>query len=103
MVRDFVASEYSTLIFSACLVIASAIAVRCRFGIASLVMLVTASLMFLITASVPFLFGELPRSFADPLGSFPFSIVSRSSKILFGISFVWFIIQQRRASGTSTI
>ena|ERR1700731_2300589 len=103
MVSDFVTSEYDTLIFSACLVVASIFAARRRFGIASVTMLVTAILLFVITASVPFMFGALPHGFADALGSFPFTIVSRSSKILFGISFVWFIVQQRRTSGTPTI
>jgi hypothetical protein len=102
MVRDFVTSEYDTLIFSACLMVASIFAVRRRFGIASITMLVTATLLFLITASVPFMFGALPHQFADAFGSFPFDIVSRTSKMLFGISFVWFIVQ-RRASGTPTI
>jgi hypothetical protein len=103
MVRDFVTSEYDTLIFSACLMVASIFAVRRRFGIASITMLITGTLLFLITASVPFMFGALPRQFADAFGSFPFDIVSRTSKILFGISFVCFIVQQRRASGTPTI
>ena len=103
MVSDFVTSEYDTLTFSACLVIASIFAVRGRIGIASVTMLVTATLLFLITASVPFMFGALPQGFADAFGRFPFTIVSRSSKILFGISLVWFIVQQRRASGTPTI
>ena len=103
MVRDFVTSEYDTLIFSACLMVASMFAVRRRFGIASIAMIVTATLLFLITAGVPFMFGALPHRFADPCGSFPFDIVSRASKILFGISFVWFMVQQRKESGTSTI
>src|SRR5215210_7463745 len=103
MVLEFVGAQYDTLVFSACLVIASVIAIRRWVSIASIIMLVTASLLFLITASVPFLSGKLPTMFADALGSFPFSIVSRVSKILFGISFVWFMVQQRRTSGTPTI
>ncbi|HEY5074310.1 MAG TPA: hypothetical protein VII34_06390 [Pyrinomonadaceae bacterium] len=103
MVSDFVTSEYDTLVFSACLVVASAVAVWRGSGIPALVMLISAVVLFAITASLPFMFGALPHSFADAFGSFPFTIVSRCSKILFGISLVWFILRREKGRGTPTI
>jgi len=65
-------------------------------------MLVTAALLFALTCWALSLF-NFPGKFSFGADRFPFDPVSRTSKIFFGLSFLMFLLQDRRAKGSRNI
>jgi hypothetical protein len=72
-----------------------------RFTVASLLMVVSSALVFAVSVGSPLLFIELPASVPlEALDRFHFGIILHCSKILFGLSFVWFMIGSARSFHT---
>jgi hypothetical protein len=102
MLREFLTRDYEALIVHACLLVASIIAVRRRFGVASVLMVASSGIAFIVKIGYPLLLVAFPPGVlsSETLDRFHFWTVLPSSNILFGLSLVWFMIQQRKASGT---
>jgi len=95
-------SDYSAVIFGACLLCGAIIAVRQLTGVAAITMLVSAVVLFALTCWAWLLF-DFQISFGRAAEWFPFTPVTRVSEILFGLSFILFLVQKPKTIATRDI